>query len=174
MEGNFEDSSLKMKDFRSDFIYKHNYQYFKNSKHKTINEFANLVYHFPFELNKKFPEFQLQTNDYIQASFFRENHSCLNRIYDSSFKEGHDSGKKLTLLFVLFPEKLELSKRNLYIKLTNQNDKDDCHRIELTKPLSILLFKSRKYLYEIEQQSFPFILIFYYIHGPVDKLNNTC
>jgi hypothetical protein len=174
MEGNFEDSSLKMKDFRSDFIFKHNYQYFKNSKHTTINEFGNLIYYFPFELNKKFPEFQLQTNDYIQASFFRQNHSSLIRITDSSLKEGYDSGKKISIIIVLFPENLELNKRKLSIKLINQGENDNYEIIELTKPLSILIFKSRKYIYQIEQQSFPFILIFYYIHGPIDKLKHSC
>lgn len=174
MEGNFEDNSMKMQEIRTDFIFKHSFKFFKNTKHKTIDEFCNYLYCLPFELNKKFPILQLQTNDYIQASYFRENESRIIKMVDSSFKEGLDTGKKFTVIFALFPDNLELSKRKLKIKMVSQTDNNDVTFLEFTKPLSVLIFKSRFYLYEIDKQPFPFILIFYYIHGPIDKQNFSC
>jgi hypothetical protein len=106
MEGNFEDASLKFKDIRSDFILKFNTSFFKESKHIQINNLANLINYLPYELNSKHSNFALQTNDYIQACYFRENSSQINKCIDSSFEQ--DTGKKLTVMIALFPNEVEV------------------------------------------------------------------
>lgn len=169
LEGHYEDSAIKTKDVRSDFIFKFAYNFFKDTKHKEINDFARYLYYLPYELNQKYSYFSLQTNDYIQASYFRENYSCVNLSVDSSFAT--DTGKKITVMFILFPDELEISKRKLNIKLYSQKTKEELVNIELTKPLSLLMFKARKVGYEIPKHDFPFIIMFYYIHGPIDKSN---
>ena len=169
MEGNFEDASLKFKEIRSDYIMNYNINFFKESKHKEITNLANFIHYLPYELNSKHSNFGLQTNEYIQASYFRENYSQIKKCIDSSFEQ--DTGKKLTVLIALFPNEVELSKRKLKIKLSNQKNLEKTEEIILTKPLSCLIFKSRKLAYEIEPHSFPFIILFYYIHGPIDKGN---
>jgi hypothetical protein len=172
LEGNFEDTSLKLNGIRSDFMFKYPYGYFKKSKHIDLNEFSNLIYFLPFEFNKHYSNFQLQTNDYIQASFFRENYSCINECMDASLIEGKDTGKKLTAVFVLFPEDLELSRRKLNFRIKYQQGEDKKWTdLELSNPMSCVIFKSRKFIYEVQKNDFPFILVFYYIHGPMDKNN---
>jgi hypothetical protein len=106
MEGHFEDASIKFKDVRSDFMLNFNNNYFKDSRHKQINNLANLMKYLPYELNQKYSNLALQTNDYIQASFFRENYSQIVKCIDSSFEI--DTGKKLTVMMVLFPDELEV------------------------------------------------------------------
>jgi hypothetical protein len=187
---------MKMGGVRSDFMFKHTYGFFKKSKHTDVNEFSNLIFYLPFELNKNYSNFQLQTNDYIQSSFFRENTSFINETMDSSFSDGKDTGKKLTVVFALFPEDLEISRRMLNFKLkfqecekifskNNENDEKNSEiiieknpeyenptiDINFTTPISCLIFKSRKFIYEVPKHDFPFILVFYYIHGPMDKTN---
>jgi hypothetical protein len=107
MEGGFEDASIKFKEIRSDFILKFNSNYFKDSKHKQIHNLANLIRYMPYELNQKYSNLALQTNDYIQASFFRENYSQINKCIDSSFDQ--DTGKKLSVLVALFPDEVEVN-----------------------------------------------------------------
>jgi len=104
-EGYFEDNSFKDSG-RTDFIYKYNINFFKNSKHKQISEFSNLIYYLPFELNRKFPNLSLQTNDYIMVSYFREKFSKINVNIDSSFT--NDTGKKITIIMPIFPRDLEV------------------------------------------------------------------
>ncbi len=104
-EGYFEDISLKFQG-RKDLIYKYNINFFKNSKHKQINEFSNLLYCLPFELNSKLPILSLQTNDYILLSYFRENHSLIMNNIDSSFD--NDTGKKITAIVPIFSRDLEV------------------------------------------------------------------
>jgi hypothetical protein len=106
MEGNFEDASIKYKDIRSDFMLKYNTSYFKDSKFKEIYNIANLIHFLPYELNNKYSNLALQTNDYIQASYFRENQSAIKRCIDSSFE--HDTGKKITVMIAFFPNELEV------------------------------------------------------------------
>lgn len=43
--------------------------------------------------------------------------------------------------------------------------------LELSKPLSLIIFKTRYFSYEIEKYEFPFMLVFYFLHGPIDKDN---
>lgn len=139
-------------------------EYFKKSKFNQINEISWLIRYLPYELNKKFPLFSLQINDYIQASYFRENFSYVGRNFDSSFDK--DTGKKLTCMIILFPEDLEIERRQLKIIL----DKE----IIVTQPLSAIILKSRRQSYEIPKHDFPFIILFYYIHGPIDKDSLSC
>jgi len=106
-EGYFEDISLKVEG-RKDLIYKYNVNFFKNTKHKQINDFSNLLYCLPFELNSKLPNLSLQTNDYILISFFRENHSHIKKNIDSSFY--NDTGKKVTVIIPIFSRDLEVIK----------------------------------------------------------------
>jgi hypothetical protein len=106
MEGNFEDASIKFKDIRSDFLLKYNTGYFKESRFQEIYKLATLTHYLPYELNQKYSNLALQTNDYIQASYFRENHSEIKRCIDSSFD--HDTGKKITVIIALFPNELEV------------------------------------------------------------------
>lgn len=104
-EGFYEDISLKVQG-RKDFIYKYNINFFKNTKHKQINEFSSLLYCLPFELNSKLPNLSLQTNDYILVSYFRENHSHIMKNMDSSFND--DTGKKVTAIMPIFSRDLEV------------------------------------------------------------------
>ena len=71
----------------------------------------------------KYPIFQLQINDYIQCSYFRENFSYIGKCYDSSFD--HDTGKKLTYLIVLFPNEVILTDRYIEVNLYEQNKIND-------------------------------------------------
>jgi hypothetical protein len=106
LEGIFEDTSIKNKDLRKDFILNFHKDYFKESKHTEIYNLAQLITHLPYELNLKYSNLALQTNDYIQASYFRENHSYIKQVIDSSFKT--DTGRKITVMIVLFPNEVEV------------------------------------------------------------------
>ena len=170
IEGLFEDESIKDNLNRSDYVLNFNINYFEKSKHKIISSLTQAIYAMPFELNMKYPIFQLQINDYIQCSYFRENFSFIGKCYDSSFN--NDTGKKFTYVVVLFPDEIELSKRKCNIKLYDQSNQELIQDIVLTKPLSGFIFKSRKVFYEICKHDIPFILMFYFIHGPIDKEYN--
>ena len=128
----------------------------------------------PYELNMKNPQFQLQVNDYIQVSFFRENYSEIQKIMESSMD--YDTGKKLTYLIVLFPNEVSLSDRYIEINLYEQNKPNDKEGkktvIKLDKPLSGLIYKTRRMSYEIPKRNIPFVLLSFYMHGPKDPNNN--
>ena len=172
MEGVFEDESSKEGVHRADFILNFHINYFEKSKHKIITELSQSIYALPFELNKNFPNFQLQVNDYVQCAYFRENFSYVDKNYDSSFF--HDTGKKLTYIVILFPDEVELSKREITIQLYDQKSQNLVKEVKLSTPLSGLLFKTRKLGFQIPKHSIPFCLLIYYIHGPIDKDNFTC
>lgn len=104
-EGYFEDISLKIEG-RKDFIFKYNLNFFNDTKHKQINDFSNFLYCLPYELNSKFPNLSLQTNDYVLISYFRENYSYIKKNIDSSFT--NDSGKKITAIIPIFSRDLEV------------------------------------------------------------------
>ena len=171
-EGLFE---LKEKmENRTDFLFNFNINYFKESKFKIVSNLTEAIYSLPYELNMKNPEFQLQINDYIQASFFRPNFSEIKKTIDSSID--YDTGKKLTFLLVLFPNEVTLSERYIEIylneinKSNDENGKQYC--IKLSQPLSGIIFKTRRISYEIKKRNIPFVLITYYMHGPMDPKNN--
>ena len=172
MEGVFEDESVKDKTRRSDFILNFHINYFEKSKHKIITELTQSIYALPFELNKNYPNFQLQINDYVQCSYFRENFSSVQVNYDSSFT--HDTGKKITYIVVLFPDEVELSKREVIINLYDQKNQQKVKEVKLITSLSGILFKTRKMGFEIPKHNIPFVLLIYYIHGPIDKDNFSC
>ncbi len=60
----------------------------------------------PYELNMKYSNFALQTNDYLQVSYFRENYSFIKQSIDSSFI--NDTGRKITYMLILFPFDVEV------------------------------------------------------------------
>lgn len=68
------------------------------------------------------------------------------------------------------------------MKLFNQSENKNIEKsedlkvinLELKDPLSLVVFKSRVIGYEIEEHEFPFMLIFYFMHGPVDKDDYSC
>ena len=159
---------------RTDFLFNFNINYFKESKFKIVSNLTEAIYSLPYELNMKNPEFQLQINDYIQASFFRPNFSEIKKAIDSSID--YDTGKKLTFLLVLFPNEVTLSERYIEIylneinKSNDENGKQYC--IKLSQPLSGIIFKTRRISYEIKKRNIPFVLITYYMHGPMDPKNN--
>ena len=169
-EGLFEE---KFNSGRTDFMFNFNINYFKESKFKIVNNLTEAIYSMPYELNMKNPQFQLQVNDYIQASFFRPKYSEIQKIMESSME--YDTGKKLTFLIVLFPNEVSLSDRYIDIYLyeqKNQNDKDGKKTIiKLDKPLSGIIFKTRRMSYEIPKRDIPFVLLSFYMHGPKDPNN---
>ena len=160
---------------RTDFIFNFHINYFKESKFKIVTNLTEAIYSLPYELNMKNPEFQLQINDYIQASFFRPNYSEVKSTMDSSMD--YDTGKKLTFLLVLFPNEASLSDRYVEIFLYEKNKASDDNigkkiEIKLDRPLSGIIFKTRRICYEIKKRNIPFVLITFYIHGPKDPKNN--
>ena len=159
---------------RTDFVFNFHINYFKESKFKIVNNLTEAIYAMPYELNMKNPQFQLQVNDYIQASFFRPNYSEIQKIMESSMD--YDTGKKLTYLIVLFPNEVSLSDRYIEINLYEQNKPNDKESkrnvIKLDKPLSGLIFKTRRMSYEILKRNIPFVLLTFYMHGPKDPNNN--
>ena len=171
-EGLFEEKPNM--ETRTDFIFNFHISYFKESKFKIVTNLTEAIYSLPYELNMKNPEFQLQINDYIQASFFRPNYSEIKSTMDSSLD--YDTGKKLTFLLVLFPNEISLKDRYIEIFLTEKNKSNDengkKHLIKLDKPLSGVIFKTRRISYEIKKRNIPFILITFYLHGPKDPKNN--
>ena len=171
-EGLFEEK-FNMEN-RKDFLFNFHINYFKESKFKIVSNLTEAIYSLPYELNMKNPEFQLQINDYIQASFFRPNYSEVKETMDSSID--YDTGKKLTFFLVLFPNEVSLSDRYIEIFLKEQNKSNDengkIHKIILDKPLSGIIFKTRRISYEIKKRNIPFVLITYYMHGPMDPKNN--
>ena len=171
-EGLFEEKPNM--ETRTDFIFNFHINYFKESKFKIVTNLTEAIYSLPYELNMKNPEFQLQINDYIQASFFRPNYSEVKSTMDSSLD--YDTGKKLTFLLVLFPNEISLKDRYIEIFLTEKNKSNDengkKHLIKLDKPLSGVIFKTRRISYEIKKRNIPFILITFYLHGPKDPKNN--
>ena len=170
-EGLFEE---KINTNRTDFVFNFHINYFKESKFKIVNNLTEAIYAMPYELNMKNPLFQLQVNDYIQASFFRPNYSEIQKILESSMD--YDTGKKLTYLIVLFPNEVSLSDRYIEINLYEQNKSNDTNSkktvIKLDKPLSGLIFKTRRISYEILKRNIPFVLLSFYMHGPKDPNNN--
>ena len=172
-EGLFEEKSNI--ENRTDFIFNFHINYFKESKFKIVTNLTEAIYSLPYELNMKNPEFQLQINDYIQASFFRPNYSEVKSTMDSSMD--YDTGKKLTFLLVLFPNEVSLSDRYVEIFLYEKNKASDDnigkkYEIKLDRPLSGIIFKTRRICYEIKKRNIPFVLITFYIHGPKDPKNN--
>lgn len=171
-EGLFEEKPNM--ETRTDFIFNFHINYFKESKFKIVTNLTEAIYSLPYELNMKNPEFQLQINDYIQTSFFRPNYSEIKSTMDSSLD--YDTGKKLTFLLVLFPNEISLKDRYIEIFLTEKNKSNDengkKHLIKLDKPLSGVIFKTRRISYEINKRNIPFILITFYLHGPKDPKNN--
>ena len=171
-EGLFEEKVNN--ENRTDFMFNFHINYFKESKFKIINSLTEAIYSMPYELNMKNPEFQLQVNDYIQASFFRPNYSEIKKSMESSME--YDTGKKLTYLIVLFPNEVSLSDRFIEINLYEQDKPNDSkgkkYIIKLDKPLSGFIFKTRRMAYEIPKRNIPFILLFFYMHGPKDPNNN--
>ena len=171
-EGLFEEKPNM--ETRTDFIFNFHINYFKESKFKIVTNLTEAIYSLPYELNMKNPEFQLQINDYIQTSFFRPNYSEIKSTMDSSLD--YDTGKKLTFLLVLFPNEISLKDRYIEIFLTEKNKSNDengkKHLIKLDKPLSGVIFKTRRISYEIKKRNIPFILITFYLHGPKDPKNN--
>ena len=171
-EGLFEEKPNM--ETRTDFIFNFHINYFKESKFKIVTNLTEAIYSLPYELNMKNPEFQLQINDYIQTSFFRPNYSEIKSTMDSSLD--YDTGKKLTFLLVLFPNEISLKDRYIEICLTEKNKSNDengkKHLIKLDKPLSGVIFKTRRISYEIKKRNIPFILITFYLHGPKDPKNN--
>ena len=139
-----------------------------------MTNLTEAIYSLPYELNMKNPEFQLQINDYIQTSFFRPNYSEIKSTMDSSLD--YDTGKKLTFLLVLFPNEISLKDRYIEICLNEKNKSIDengkKHLIKLDKPLSGVIFKTRRISYEIKKRNIPFILITFYLHGPKDPKYN--
>ena len=171
-EGLFEEKTNM--ETRTDFIFNFHINYFKESKFKIVTNLTEAIYSLPYELNMKNPEFQLQINDYIQTSFFRPNYSEIKSTMDSSLD--YDTGKKLTFLLVLFSNEISLKDRYIEIFLTEKNKSNDengkKHLIKLDKPLSGVIFKTRRISYEIKKRNIPFILITFYLHGPKDPKNN--
>ena len=171
-EGLFEEKVNNTR--RTDFIFNFHINYFKESKFKIVNNLTEAIYSMPYELNMKNPQFQLQVNDYIQASFFRPNYSEIHKVMESSME--YDTGKKLTYLIVLFPNEVSLSDRYIEVNLYEQNkssDKDAKKNIiKLDKPLSGIIFKTRRISYEIQKRDIPFVLLSFYMHGPKDPNNN--
>ena len=171
-EGLFEEKSNV--ENRTDFIFNFHINYFKESKFKIVTNLTEAIYSLPYELNMKNPEFQLQINDYIQASFFRPDYSEVKTTMDSSMD--YDTGKKLTFLLVLFPNEVSLNDRYIEIYLTEKNKSNDEtgeeHMVKLDKPLSGVIFKTRRISYEIKKRNIPFVLLTFYIHGPKDPKNN--
>ena len=159
---------------RTDFLFNFNINYFKESKFKIVTNLTEAIYSLPYELNMKNPEFQLQINDYFQASFFRPNYSEVKKTMDSSMD--YDTGKKLTFLLVLFPNEVSLSDRFieicLYEKIKSDDENGKKHIIKLDQPLSGIIFKTRRISYEIMKRNIPFVLLTYYMHGPKDPKNN--
>ena len=162
---------------RTDFILNFHINFFKESKFKLVTSLTEAIYSLPYELNMKNPEFQLQINDYVQVSFFRPNYSEIKNVMDSSMD--YDTGKKLTFFVVLFPNEVSLSDRYIEIKLeeknkSNDNDDNNAKKyvIKLDKPLSGIIFKTRRICYDIEKRNIPFVLITFYMHGPKDPKNN--
>lgn len=172
LEGHFEDYSNNESFKRTDFLLSYHINFFDNTKHQIISKISQMIYALPFELNMKYPNFQLQTNDYFQCSYFRENHSYINKTYESSFN--NDTGKKLTYMLVLFSNETELNNRKIEINLYSQSNEKLIKKVVLDKPLTGVLFKTRKIIYEIPNRNIPFIIISYYIHGPIDKSNYSC
>ena len=159
---------------RSDFIFNFHINYFKESKFKLVNNLTEAIYSMPYELNMKNPEFQLQVNDYIQASFFRPNYSEIHKVMESSME--YDTGKKLTYFIVLFPNEVSLSDRYIEVNLYEQDKPSDKevkkNVIKLDKPLSGIIFKTRRISYEVKKRDIPFVLLSFYMHGPKDPNNN--
>ena len=159
---------------RKDFILNFHINYFKESKFKLVCNLTEAIYSMPYELNMKNPEFQLQINDYVQVSFFRPNYSEIKNAIDSSID--YDTGKKLTYMIVLFPNEVSLSDRYVEIYLTEKNKISDengkKHCIKLDKPLSGIIFKTRRISFDIIKRNIPFVLITSYMHGPKDPKNN--
>ena len=171
-EGLFEEK-FNMEN-RKDFLFNFHINYFKESKFKIVSNLTEAIYSLPYELNMKNPEFQLQINDYIQASFFRPNYSEVKTTMDSSID--YDTGKKLTFFLVLFPNEVSLSDRYIEIFLKEKNKSNDengkTHKIILDKPLSGIIFKTRRISYEIKKRNIPFVLFTFYMHGPKDPKYN--
>jgi hypothetical protein len=76
---------------------------------------------------------------------------------------------------VLFPDDVSFSDRYININLKEKNKSDDengkKYCIKLDKPLSGIIFKTRRISYEINKRNIPFVLISFFMHGPKDPKN---
>ena len=79
-------------------------------------------------------------------------------------------------MVVLFPNEVSLSDRYVDINLYEQDKPSDNNAkkttVKLDKPLSGVIFKTRKMGYEIPKRDIPFILLSFYMHGPIDPNSN--
>jgi len=74
---------------------------------------------------------------------------------DSSIE--NDARKKLTVMIFLFPDDLEIKKRKVKIFWKNDNINNE---LEITSPLTFVIFKTRKFAYQLSKLDFPYIFIF--------------
>jgi len=171
LEGKFE--TIELSHLKC-FQLKYNKNFFSTSKKfNNLNQFSNEVVYLPYELNMKFQEFSLQVSDYINIFLFKAKHSLFDYTIDSSLNRNYDSGKKLTVGFILFPNELLLSERKVTIEFklidTSSNSLyEEVNEYVLTKPMSMFILKSRLVGYRIKEINIDFSIIFYYLHGPID------
>lgn len=171
LEGKFE--TIEITQYKC-FTLKYNKNFFSQSKFNNLNQLSKVITYLPYELNMKFQEFSLQVSDYINIFLFKSNESLFDYTIDSSLNKNYDSGKKLTVGFVLFPNDVMLSKRKVTIqfKLINNSTGslyDEVNEVEFTQPMSMFILKSRMVGYKIKEVCIDFSIIFYYLHGPIDK-----
>ena len=171
-EGRFE--TLDLNNLKC-FALKFHKDFFQKSRFSNAEKLAKMLCYLPYELNLKFQEFSLQVSDYIQYLYFKKDSKHLfDFTRDSSIDKKYDTGKKITLIFVLFPDELKLSERNivLQVKFFNNDNigKEDVSEIVIDKPMTLIMLKSRVISYKIKEVCVDFGLVMYYIHGPIDEL----
>jgi len=164
-------------DKMNTFVMKYNKAFFKDTKFENIHNLSTYICYLPFELNSKNPNLSLQTNDYMQITYFKKNTSYAKFTMDSHIDSKYDTGKKISLLFFLFPKELMLGERALKVKVRTMKKGDyigkekdfEEKEITITNPLSMIAYKSRRVMLEFEKTSIDFMILSYYIHGPTDK-----
>lgn len=155
-------------------MFKFNKSFFNNTKFTNLHCLSNLISLFPFELNSKYSCFSLQTNDYLQIMYFKESDSKTEYVMDSSMDKLYDTGKKITVIFIVFPNEVKLNERKVTFKykiMHEDKSTSDERSIEVNNQLSYVMYKSRLVSFKPECNNISFSLIYYYIHGPIDENN---
>jgi len=145
-------------------------------------QFRNLFYicqtlsSLPYELNRKNTQLIAQISELFQISYFQE--KSMQKIHmDSSFDANADNGKKISCLYCcnLDPDvNNPFTKVKVFNRITDKS-LEEKEKLEFFEEIEmewdgLLMLKSRKVAFEIEENVGKRFFIRFWINGPVDNI----
>lgn len=162
LEGRFETYETGS---TSCFMLKYHKNFFAKTRFHNLHGLTTNVCLLPYEFNLKYQNLALQVNDYMHILLFKLN-SKQDYLFDSSMDRKLDTGKKITVIFVIFPKEVKISDRKIVFQTKDING--EVKETTADKPLTCLISKTRLIAIKVKSIEFEFALLYYYIHGPID------